>query len=376
MRLMSSASRLSTFVLATCCAMNVSAQPEPMSVGTIHVPPYEMPLSTYMSDGAKRALMALIGGGLPFKPRTSSTPLRNPLAGELPDIVSIRAATDRDLNLQLVKAKGEYSTIIEETKIGGVRVIVVTPAEGVATQNRNRVLIHLHGGGFALGAGTLQLIESIPIAGTAKIKVISVAYRLAPEHSFPAGTEDVAAVYRELITQYDPPNIGIYGSSAGGGLTLMSVAWFQRHGLPRPGAIAVLSPSGPITGGDSAYTAPPVSMMVMPPPAVPNPPAPLIAPSYFSGVDTTSALVSPDLHPDLLAQFPSTLLVTGTRDYFGSFTIHVHRQLVRAGVDAQIQLWDGMWHSFYQDVQIPESKEVYEVLAKWFEHHLGSHRRE
>ena len=80
----------------------------------------------------------------------------------------------------------------------------------------------------------------MPIAALGRIKVVSLDYRQGPEHRHPAASEDVAAAYRELLKTYRPENIGIYGCSAGGMLAGMSVAWFQRHGLPRPGAVGIL----------------------------------------------------------------------------------------------------------------------------------------
>src|SRR3546814_5596313 len=93
----------------------------------------------------------------------------------------------------------------------------------------------------------------MPIAAIGRIKVISVDYRQGPDFTFPAASEDVAAVYRELIKQYDPRNIGIYGCSAGGLLTAQSVAWLIDKKLPLPGAIAMLCEGGAYwTEGDSS----------------------------------------------------------------------------------------------------------------------------
>src|SRR3546814_12008018 len=84
----------------------------------------------------------------------------------------------------------------------------------------------------------------MPIAAIGRIKVISVDYRQGPDFTFPAASEDVAAVYRELIMQYDPRNIGIYGCSAGGLLTAQSGAWLIDKKLPLPGARALLCEGG------------------------------------------------------------------------------------------------------------------------------------
>ena len=99
------------------------------------------------------------------------------------------------------EARRLYPVNVEETNIAGVRTDVITPL-AMPEANRGRVLINLHGGGFVSDSGSL--IEGIPIANLAKIKVVSVYYRLAPENPFPAAVDDVVAVYKELLKTYKP----------------------------------------------------------------------------------------------------------------------------------------------------------------------------
>src|SRR3981081_3512398 len=129
---------------------------------------------------------------------------------------------------------------------------IVTPAGGVSAANRGRVLINLHGGAFLWGAHSGALVESIPVASLGKLKVISVDYRQGPEATFPAASEDVAAVYTALLKRHKPQNIGIYGCSAGGILTAQSVAWIAAHGLPKPGAVGTVLAQLGETWGDPA----------------------------------------------------------------------------------------------------------------------------
>src|SRR2546430_3927715 len=126
---------------------------------------------------------------------------------------------------------------------------IITPLDMPAT-NKNRVLINLHGGGFISDSGSL--IEGIPIASLAKIKVVSVYYRLAPENPFPAAVDDVVAVYKELLKTYKPKNIGIFGTSAGAVFTAEGTGRFKRLGLPMPGALGIFSGTGDFSrAGDS-----------------------------------------------------------------------------------------------------------------------------
>jgi acetyl esterase/lipase len=249
------------------------------------------------------------------------------------------------------------------------------------------VLINLHGGAFAVGADLRGLIESIPVAGSGGIKVISVDYRQGPENRFPAASEDVAQVYRELLKTYQPRNIGIYGCSAGGVLAAMAVAWIQRQKLPTPGAVGIFAagafggfydpPAAPGSwGGDSRFTTPPL-IGHKPIPADPKQTAP--SASYLSGylshADLSDPLVSPALSPNVMARFPPTLLITGTRAYDMSAAVQTQRVLTKVGVEADLHLWDGMGHCFFIDVDLPESQEAFAVMTKFFDTHLGNRAR-
>jgi acetyl esterase/lipase len=149
-----------------------------------------------------------------------------------------RARMDEWRARQSPEAKRLFPVNIQEQMIGGVRTDVITPME-MPDANKNRVLINLHGGGFNTDSGSL--IEGDPVANLAKIKVVSVYYRLAPENPFPAAVDDVVAVYKELLKSYKPKNIGIFGTSAGAILTAEAVVRFKQLGLPLPGALGIFS---------------------------------------------------------------------------------------------------------------------------------------
>src|SRR5262249_29102540 len=160
-----------------------------------------------------------------------------------------RSRTDEWRARQSAVAKKLFPVNIQEKTIGGVRCDVITPLETPAA-NKNRVLINLHGGGFNSDSGSQ--IEGDPIANLAKIKVVSVYYRLAPENQFPAAVDDVAEVYKELLKTYKPKNIGIFGTSAGAVLTAESAVRFKQLGLPMPGALGIFSGTGDYSrAGDS-----------------------------------------------------------------------------------------------------------------------------
>ncbi len=257
-----------------------------------------------------------------------------------------------------------HPVTIQSLDVGGVPVQWVAPKQRMTSASKDRVLVNLHGGAFLWGAGSGGLVESIPVASLSRTSVITVDYRQGPEHVFPAACEDVATVYRGLLDRYPAKNIGIYGNSAGGVLTAECVAWFLHARLPLPGAIGTLCGSVAELDGDSVYVAPALvgtstslrSFMDLP---------------YFRRADPSDPLVFPANSPALLARFPPTLLVTGTRDYTMSSVLKSQRLLVNAGVNVELHVWDGMWHSFFVDAGMPETDEVYAVVARFFDKHLG-----
>jgi len=251
--------------------------------------------------------------------------------------------------------------------IAGVHAYVYTPKAGVSPRNSKRVLINLHGGGFSGCWPGCAELESIPISALMQIKVITVDYREGPEYKFPAASEDVAKVYQELLKTYKARNIGIYGCSAGGMLTAMSLAWFQAHNLPTPGAAGIYCASAGGSGGDAAYIAYPLGEARIPA-ANPSNPTPL---GYLSAANPKDPLVAPINSPAVLAKFPPTLLITATRDFAMSGTLNTNIALTKAGVDSELYVWDGLFHGFFYNADIQESKDAFNIMIKFFDRHLG-----
>ena len=351
------------------------ASPEPGVVidqaGTVHVPALEVPLSSYMSEQAKQAFI-MDANAASTKPPWQSL-----------SIAELRARGESHMQKFVDRAREVYPVTIEAKKFGGVPATVILPQGGVSAANKDRVLINVHGGGFYMGAGPEALIQSIPVAALGKLKVITVDYRQGPEYKFPAASEDTAAVYRDLLRSYKPRNIGIYGCSAGGILSAMTVAWLEKEKLPLPGAMGIFGagafggwyddPALPGSwGGDSHFTAPPlVGENPLPIDASRAPPLPEYVSAYLSGADPKDPLVSPALSPSVMSKFPPTLLITGTRAFDLSVAVQTQRVLTKAGVEADLHVWDGMGHCFFYDVDLPESQEAYSVMTKFFMTRLG-----
>jgi epsilon-lactone hydrolase len=328
--------------------------------GTLHVNDLSVPLSSFLSPEA-RSYMLHVLRDKPFSGGPSPAQ----------DIQGYRARQDEIMNWFLKPIRERYPVNVEHKTIAGIYTDVVTPKGGVARKNMNRVLLNVHGGGFVSGARTAALVESIPVASVEKIKVITIDYRMGPEYKFPAASEDVEAVYKEVLKEYSPQHIGLYGCSAGGMLTAMSIAWFQRNHIPNPSAIGVLCASiGDIGGGDASFITGPLNgSTILAGRAGSHGPA-QFRPAYLRNVDPKDPLAYPINSTELVAKFPPTLLVTSTRGMEYSSAINSHNALVRAGVDAELHVWDGLPHAFWYNSDLPESREVYDVIARFFDRHF------
>jgi acetyl esterase/lipase len=277
-----------------------------------------------------------------------------------------RAGTDEWRKRQSAEARRLFPVTVEEKMIGGVRTDVITPVL-IETRkvNLGKVLINLHGGGFNSDSGSL--IEGVPISNLAKIKVVSVYYRLAPENPFPAAVDDVVAVYKELLKTYKPRNIGVFGTSAGATLTAEVAARLKQTGVPLPGALGMFSVH-------PDYTRPTDSQELFALDGFPGrlePRDPNKAPedAYAGSTDRRDPVLSP-LFADLKV-WPPSLLVTSTRDLLLSDTAMFHRALLRSGDDAQLVVYEALPHAFWYHYQLPETREALGLMAKFFEEKVG-----
>ena len=361
-----------------CCALallivtlsqniGLAAAPQMDADGTIHVPAFVLPESSLLNDETRTALKyareSPEGHDAAVKAFIDGCPIPKDADRAAMAKIRIRQAEIFYSTPFYRRLREHFPVVMTAQTIGGVYTEVFTPEDGIAPRNRDRVLIDLHGGHFQGGARIVSHVESIPIASIGKIKVICIDYRMAPEYAFPAASEDVAVVYREIIKTYEPRNIGLYGSSAGGLLTAESIAWFQKEGLPLPGAVGMLCGAARYyQEGDSGLFASAREGFTLVPSRV-HP--------YFESTDVSNPLAFPGLSTQAMAKFPPSLLVATTRDVALSSVVVTHSQLVRLGVDAELHVWEGLGHTFYTDPDLPESREVHDVVIGFFDRHLG-----
>jgi epsilon-lactone hydrolase len=161
--------------------------------------------------------------------------------------------------------------------------------------------------------------------------------------------------------------MAIFGTSAGGALTLEMILRAKQEGLPLPAAIAPSTPMSDVTKtGDIFNTNAMLDNVLVSSDGFCD----AAGKFYANGHDLADPLLSPvygDMHG-----FPTANLASGTRDLLLSNTVRVHRKLRQAGVEASLQIYEGQSHGAYgRDDKAPETKEAFEEIAAFFDRHLA-----
>ena len=220
--------------------------------------------------------------------------------------------------------------------LGGVPTAEIT-VDG--TEPRH-VILYFHGGVYVLGDAVQPAGLAAQIARRASATVISVDYRLAPEHPYPAAVDDALAAYHALLlTGADPARIALAGESAGGGLAIATMINARDHGMPRPAAAYVMSPYADLTltgtTMDTKRAADPLLNRDNLAPRIPD---------YTAGHDPAAALISP-VFADLTA-LPPLIIQAGTHEVLLDDAIRLARQAATADVAVTLDITPGVPHVF------------------------------
>jgi monoterpene epsilon-lactone hydrolase len=341
--------------------------PKLESDGTLDIPALALPSSEYWSPEFKSSY---INGNKVVTSTDWHLPKRTAPKSEWN---KFDAKVDEYLAPHLVWDLKNYPVEISDAKIAGIRVAIISPKQGVADDNEHRVLINVHGGGFFAWRGLVEgELESIPVASIGGIKVITLDYREAPQYYYPAASEDVEAVYRQLLKQYKSESIGIFGCSAGGVLTSQATARFQAKGLPRPGAIGVFGSGlgAPAHGNPLGWAS-----SVTGDSAMWNFGGGIWAAAnrwYLQNAKADDPLANPESSDAVLSAFPPTLFLTGTRAFDMSQSAVSHAHLLKLKVDASLYVMEGAPHcAAFGFEGTPEAHDANAYIAYWFGRHLA-----
>jgi epsilon-lactone hydrolase len=316
--------------------------------GTVHLGPRTIPPVTLMSPEAKKvyAEMAVKAWAATHSVKSAAPSPASP--------ADMAQAMAQAMTQARTTAIAKYPVDAEDTVIGGVKVSVYTP-KNMPAKNRDKVLME-----FEIES------EAIAVANLAQMKVLAVHYRGAP---FPVGQQDIVAVYRELLKTYKPRNIGMFGTSGGCNFAHTVVQWLPELKLPFPGAVGLLTCSGGSSPGDSRVTldALDVNLSSYTPFGSSRASRDLPPPPHQPGQPYVVSIDAP-----IPKGYPPAFLLTGTRDMCLSQTAVLQQKLREAGVETELDLYEGMWHAFHMNLDMPESRTALNHIARFFESHLGS----
>jgi len=240
------------------------------------------------------------------------------------------------------------------------------PAEWVIPPgiSDDRVVLYLHGGSYMSGSCNSHRPMVANIAIASKARVLTLDYRLAPEHPHPAAVEDAVAAYKWLINdKVDPKHVAIAGDSAGGGLSIALLVSLRDKNIPLPAACVCLSPWTDLAfTGETWRTKLATDLIIYPYKEY------AFAKMYHGGLDPTTPLVSP-LYADLKG-LPPLLVQVGADEVLLSDSTRLVERAKQAGVNVTIEEWEKMQHVWqFAASFIPEGRRavqrIGEFIDKW-----------
>ncbi len=248
----------------------------------------------------------------------------------------------------------------------GVLAEWLTPADAAA----KRTILYLHGGCYISGSPGVVREFCGRLAIASRSRILSIDYRLAPEHPFPAALEDALTCYGWLLERgHDSAHIAVAGESAGGGLTLALLMECRDRGLPMPACGVPISPwvDMEVSFGESLVRNEGIDL-------APVEPLRLGSAAYAGAENLRNPLASP-LHGDL-SGLPPLLVQVGTREVLLDEGVEIARLVESAGGDVTLQRWEDMIHVWHWYASIfPEARDAIEALGSWIAAHVPGGRR-
>ncbi|MFI4974950.1 MAG: alpha/beta hydrolase [Caulobacterales bacterium] len=242
--------------------------------------------------------------------------------------------------------------------LGGVTVEWVVPTRAESWP----VFIHLHGGGYVMGDPLGSRPFTTELALRTRSRVVSIDYRLAPEHRFPAAVQDCLMVYRALFERGALPSaLAIGGESAGGGLAVAVLLAAKDAGLPMPACAVAMSPWTNLLCDEESYAAKAATDPLLTRAILRE-----MAEDYLGAADPRERWASPSLAD--LAGLPPMLIQVGSEEVLLGDAQRLAEQARRCGVTAELEVWDRMihvWHMFHP--MLPQGGDAIARVADYLE---------
>ncbi|WP_026252547.1 alpha/beta hydrolase [Streptomyces sp. PsTaAH-124] len=249
-----------------------------------------------------------------------------------------------------------------DTALGERPAVLVEP-EG---EMRPGTILYFHGGSFSLGTPQTAMGLTAGLVTRTGFRALSLDYRLAPEHPFPAAIEDCLAAYQALLDNgTDPESVAFAGDSAGGGLTVTTTLAARKAGLPMPGAIVAFSP-----GLDHTRTGTSMNTKAGIDPFFTREGMTHTGDWYLDGQDPNQELLAPAVLADLTG-FPPLLLQVGTNELLLDDSVRLAERARDAEVDVILDITAGVPHVFQSFIgQLDEAGHALDRAALFLTQHL------
>ncbi len=244
-------------------------------------------------------------------------------------------------------------------EVGGIPCLELLPKQG--SSSASHTLLYFFGGGYVYGGAEDDMCISAALCGFSGARVIAPEYRLAPEHPYPAATDDGFQVFKALIQEHKKNRLVIAGESAGGNLALTVLQQARKANLPMPSRAALLSPWCDLTPWQEQQDKGS---------AFPDDPT-LHRDDlnhYAAQYAPRQSLQLPEFSPLYGAfdqNFPPTMISTATRDILISQAVRLARRLRQVGVSADLRIYPDLCHVFECYDEIPEAEDSLRAFSKF-----------
>jgi monoterpene epsilon-lactone hydrolase len=282
------------------------------------------------------------------------------------DLDALLRSAPKTSNATVTEARASFAQMFSAPAPDGVTIRDATLGGRPALEfevddpTGDRVVLYLHGGGYVIGSPRTHIALAGELARRARTRLVSLDYRLAPEHPFPAAVEDGLAAYRELLQRSEhPADVVLAGDSAGGGLAIATLLAAREAGLPMPAAVVVFSPWADLTlTGASIETKHGID--------------PIFIRSdfeeyrmhYLGQQDPSAPTASPALTD--LTGLPPLLIQVGSNEILLDDAVRLAARAGSDDVDVTLQIWGGLPHVFqHQSGFVDEAGQALDYAARF-----------
>lgn len=272
------------------------------------------------------------------------------------NLASIRSNLRLSIEPMVRRVIELYGVQIAHETIGGVSCQVVKPKKALP----NCKVLYGFGGGFVTGSAFEDLTIAVPISALSNLEVVIPEYKLSPESPWPVACEEVFTVYSSLSESW----AAIIGESAGGNLALVTLLKAKKLGLTMPASAVLISPwCNLLNQGDS------LKFNEGRDPTLSIQQSVAAAAHYASGKDLKNPEISP-IFGIFDSTFPKFFISSGTRDLLMSQSIQLTNVLRSADVSVDLRIWDGLWHVFEWNADLPEAIMSVKQIVKFLKRSL------